>query len=144
MTPNDRRLETLRQLAAEYRPECVIELIWQACLTYDVESLRVRRLVEAGAGPAVPAHRDRLLALRLGAHRGARRGALRDGPGPEPRGRTQGSGVRHQESVQAMTPGGRAAMRNRKRSHDTLAVSHGRTTTSDSSLRHEPDSIPDR
>ncbi len=50
MTPNERRLETLRQLAAEYRPECVVELIWQACLTYDVESNRVRRLAEDELG----------------------------------------------------------------------------------------------
>ena len=46
MTPNDRRLDLLRRLAAEYRPECVIELIWQACLTYDVESHRIKRLAE--------------------------------------------------------------------------------------------------
>jgi benzoyl-CoA reductase/2-hydroxyglutaryl-CoA dehydratase subunit BcrC/BadD/HgdB len=46
MTPNDRRLEWLRAMAAAYRPQCVIELIWQACLTYDVESHRVRRLAE--------------------------------------------------------------------------------------------------
>ena len=46
MTKNTRRLETLKHLAAEYRPECVIELIWQACLTYDVESYQVRRMVE--------------------------------------------------------------------------------------------------
>jgi benzoyl-CoA reductase/2-hydroxyglutaryl-CoA dehydratase subunit BcrC/BadD/HgdB len=46
MTPNDRRLVLLRQLAADYRPECVVELIWQACLTYDVESHRVKRFVE--------------------------------------------------------------------------------------------------
>lgn len=46
MTRNDRRLESLRHLAAEYRAECVVELIWQACLTYDVESHRVRRLAE--------------------------------------------------------------------------------------------------
>jgi len=46
MSANDRRLNLLRQLAAEYRPQCVVELIWQACLTYDVESNRVRRLVE--------------------------------------------------------------------------------------------------
>ncbi len=50
MTPNDRRLETLRRLAAEYRPQCVVELIWQACLTYDVESNRVKRLVEDELG----------------------------------------------------------------------------------------------
>jgi benzoyl-CoA reductase/2-hydroxyglutaryl-CoA dehydratase subunit BcrC/BadD/HgdB len=50
MTPNDRRIETLRHLIAEYRPDCVIELIWQACLTYDVESHRVRRLAEEESG----------------------------------------------------------------------------------------------
>lgn len=46
MTRNDARLESLKQLAAEYRAECVIDLVWQACLTYDVEASRVRRLVE--------------------------------------------------------------------------------------------------
>jgi benzoyl-CoA reductase/2-hydroxyglutaryl-CoA dehydratase subunit BcrC/BadD/HgdB len=44
MTPNRRRFETLRQLAAQFRPDCVIELVWQACLTYDVESFHVRNL----------------------------------------------------------------------------------------------------
>jgi benzoyl-CoA reductase/2-hydroxyglutaryl-CoA dehydratase subunit BcrC/BadD/HgdB len=46
MTPNTARLDVLRELAASYRPECVIELVWQACLTYDVESHRVRAWVE--------------------------------------------------------------------------------------------------
>ena len=46
MTINDRRLESLGRMAAEYRPQCVVELIWQACLTYDVESSRVKRFVE--------------------------------------------------------------------------------------------------
>jgi benzoyl-CoA reductase/2-hydroxyglutaryl-CoA dehydratase subunit BcrC/BadD/HgdB len=46
MTLNNRRLDMLRQLAVEYRAECVIELTWQACLTYDVESHRVKRFVE--------------------------------------------------------------------------------------------------
>ena len=46
MTPNPRRFETLRALAAKFRPQCVIELVWQACLTYDVESWQVRKLVE--------------------------------------------------------------------------------------------------
>ncbi len=44
MTPNTRRFEMLRSLAAEYRPHCVIELVWQACLTYDIESFHVRKL----------------------------------------------------------------------------------------------------
>jgi benzoyl-CoA reductase/2-hydroxyglutaryl-CoA dehydratase subunit BcrC/BadD/HgdB len=46
MTPNARRLEMLRALAAKFRPQCVIEVIWQACLTYDVESFHIRRLAE--------------------------------------------------------------------------------------------------
>lgn len=50
MTRNDRRMETLEWLAAEYRPDCVIELVWQACLTYDVESHLVKRFAEAELG----------------------------------------------------------------------------------------------
>ena len=46
MTPNLRRFETLRSLAAKFRPHCVIELVWQACLTYDIQSFHVRKLAE--------------------------------------------------------------------------------------------------
>jgi len=46
MTPNHRRKEVLRDLVRQYRPHCVIDLIWQACLTYDVEACSVRRFVE--------------------------------------------------------------------------------------------------
>ena len=46
MTPNDRRVDSLRRLAADYRPQCVVELTWQACLTYDVEAHRVKWFVE--------------------------------------------------------------------------------------------------
>ncbi len=44
LTRNTARLDSLRKLAREYRAECIIDLIWQACLTYDVESHYVRRL----------------------------------------------------------------------------------------------------
>ncbi len=50
MTPNPRRFDSLRALAAKFRPACVIELVWQACLTYDVESWKVRQLVEEELG----------------------------------------------------------------------------------------------
>ncbi len=50
MTNNDRRLEVLRRLAVEYRPQCIIDLIWQACITYDVESYRIRQLAEQELG----------------------------------------------------------------------------------------------
>jgi benzoyl-CoA reductase/2-hydroxyglutaryl-CoA dehydratase subunit BcrC/BadD/HgdB len=45
-TPNARRLERLRELARDFRAQAVIELIWQACLTYAVEAFNVKRLVE--------------------------------------------------------------------------------------------------
>jgi benzoyl-CoA reductase/2-hydroxyglutaryl-CoA dehydratase subunit BcrC/BadD/HgdB len=50
MTPNERRMDLLRRLAREYRAQAVVELVWQACLTYDVESRRVRRLAEEDLG----------------------------------------------------------------------------------------------
>ncbi len=50
MTRNDRRLDLIRQMVEAYRPQCVIDLIWQACLTYDVESYRVKRFVEEEFG----------------------------------------------------------------------------------------------
>jgi len=50
MTTNDRRMEVLRKLVAEYNPQCIIELIWQACLTYDVESFLVKQLAEKELG----------------------------------------------------------------------------------------------
>jgi benzoyl-CoA reductase/2-hydroxyglutaryl-CoA dehydratase subunit BcrC/BadD/HgdB len=45
-TPNPGRLKLIRQLVQEYRPQCIIDLIWQACLTYDVESALIRQLAE--------------------------------------------------------------------------------------------------
>jgi benzoyl-CoA reductase/2-hydroxyglutaryl-CoA dehydratase subunit BcrC/BadD/HgdB len=46
MTPNTRRLDSLRQLAGEYRVDCIVDLVWQACITYDVEAHAVRRLAD--------------------------------------------------------------------------------------------------
>ncbi len=46
MTANEARFRTLRELARKFRPDCIIELVWQACLTYDIESYHVRTLVE--------------------------------------------------------------------------------------------------
>ncbi len=63
MTPNDRRLESLRRLARQYRPQCVIDFSWQACLTYDVESARIKDLARR-ARLALPADFHRLLAQR--------------------------------------------------------------------------------
>lgn len=49
MTPNDGRVDLLRKLTKEYRPDAVVELVWQACLTYDVESSRIKRWAEGEA-----------------------------------------------------------------------------------------------
>ncbi len=46
MTPNTGRLDLLDRLIGEFRPEGVVDLVWQSCLTYDVESEIVRRRVE--------------------------------------------------------------------------------------------------
>jgi benzoyl-CoA reductase/2-hydroxyglutaryl-CoA dehydratase subunit BcrC/BadD/HgdB len=46
MTPNTGRFRVLRELAVKFSPHCVIELVWQACLTYDIEAVQVRRVVE--------------------------------------------------------------------------------------------------
>jgi benzoyl-CoA reductase/2-hydroxyglutaryl-CoA dehydratase subunit BcrC/BadD/HgdB len=50
MTQNNRRIELLEQLARNYRPDCIVDLVWQACLTYDVESHFVRRLAAGKLG----------------------------------------------------------------------------------------------
>lgn len=49
LTPNPRRRESITRLAAEYRAQGVVELVWQACLTYDVESYWIRQTA-AGLG----------------------------------------------------------------------------------------------
>ena len=46
MTPNDGRLALLAELARVFRPDCVVDLSWQACLTYDVESWRIKEWAE--------------------------------------------------------------------------------------------------
>ena len=50
MTGNQGRLESLRRLAGEFRAECIVELVWQGCLTYDVESVRIKRFCEQELG----------------------------------------------------------------------------------------------
>ena len=46
MTKNDRRMDLLRDLVDEYSADCIVELVWQACITYDVESFFVKKLAE--------------------------------------------------------------------------------------------------
>lgn len=45
MTPNDNRLELLGRLIDEYKVDGVVEMTLQACHTYNVETLAIRRFV---------------------------------------------------------------------------------------------------
>ena len=45
MTPNPNRLELLGRLIDEYRVDGVVEMVLQACHTYNVETLGIRRFV---------------------------------------------------------------------------------------------------
>ncbi len=46
MTRNSGRMDLLKTLAGEYRADCIIDLVWQGCLTYDVESYFVKQAAE--------------------------------------------------------------------------------------------------
>jgi benzoyl-CoA reductase/2-hydroxyglutaryl-CoA dehydratase subunit BcrC/BadD/HgdB len=46
MSPNPGRVDLLNQLIEEFRVDGVVDLTWQACHTYNVESHVVRQLVE--------------------------------------------------------------------------------------------------
>jgi benzoyl-CoA reductase/2-hydroxyglutaryl-CoA dehydratase subunit BcrC/BadD/HgdB len=45
MTPNTGRLELLSKLAKQYSADAVVDLVWQACHTYNVESFQVGEFV---------------------------------------------------------------------------------------------------
>ena len=51
MTPNSGRIDLLNQFISDYRPDCIIDLVWQGCLTYDVESNLVRECADASNRP---------------------------------------------------------------------------------------------
>ena len=44
LTPNTLRQTLLEQWARESKAECIVEIIWQCCLTYDIESAMTREL----------------------------------------------------------------------------------------------------
>ena len=45
MSPNPNRYVVLENLASEFRADAVVDLTWQGCQTYDVESWSVKRFV---------------------------------------------------------------------------------------------------
>jgi benzoyl-CoA reductase/2-hydroxyglutaryl-CoA dehydratase subunit BcrC/BadD/HgdB len=59
MTPNPKRLDLLEVLVDEYRADGVVDIILQACHTYNVESFLVReRLVEGRGVPYISVETD--------------------------------------------------------------------------------------
>ncbi len=50
MTPNRGRLDLLDRLAARFKPQAVVDLVWHACHTYNVESWLVERHVRDSLG----------------------------------------------------------------------------------------------
>lgn len=50
MTPNPNRLELLGRLIDEYRVDAVVEITLQACHTYNVETLGIKRFVNEVKG----------------------------------------------------------------------------------------------
>ena len=45
MSPNPHRYEILKKLVQEFRADAVVDLTWQGCQTYDVESWSVKKFV---------------------------------------------------------------------------------------------------
>lgn len=46
MTPNNSRLDLIQELAEEYQVDGVVDLTWQACHTYNIESFILRNFVK--------------------------------------------------------------------------------------------------
>ena len=59
MTPNAKRLDLLEDLAGEYAAEGMVDLILQACHTYNVESFLVHERIQGGRGiPCITVETD--------------------------------------------------------------------------------------
>ncbi|MDY6972843.1 MAG: double-cubane-cluster-containing anaerobic reductase [Thermodesulfobacteriota bacterium] len=50
MTPNEGRLEMIGRLIREYKADGVMELVWQACHTYNIEAYEVKQYVTGELG----------------------------------------------------------------------------------------------
>lgn len=50
MTPNDRRINNTKELIKKYEVEGVVEVVLQACHTFNVEAEKMRRMVEEELG----------------------------------------------------------------------------------------------
>ncbi len=50
MTPNPNRLESIKEMAAAYRADAVMDMTWLGCHTYNAESTILQRFVEGRLG----------------------------------------------------------------------------------------------
>jgi Benzoyl-CoA reductase/2-hydroxyglutaryl-CoA dehydratase subunit, BcrC/BadD/HgdB len=46
MSPNPRRYEALRELAADFSADAIVDLTWQGCQTYGIESWTLKKFVQ--------------------------------------------------------------------------------------------------
>ncbi len=58
MTPNTGRKELLTKLIKEYSPDCIIDLSWQGCHTYDIESNIVKSIAISFSIPILKIQTD--------------------------------------------------------------------------------------
>jgi len=58
MSPNKPRFDLLGRLVEKFSPDCLIDLSWQGCLTYDVESYYVRRFAKDSRLPFLKIQTD--------------------------------------------------------------------------------------
>ena len=58
MTPNDNRMKLLAQLIREFKSDGVVEMTLQACHTYNLETERVRRLMQKEGMPFISVETD--------------------------------------------------------------------------------------
>lgn len=57
-TPNRGRFELLDRLAGDFRPDAVVDVVWMACHTYNVESARVRDWAQGRGLPFLKVETD--------------------------------------------------------------------------------------
>ena len=63
MTPDKNRFELMDRLLEEYKVDGVVEMTLQACHTYNVESLAIRRHVNGKGIPYIAVETDYSLSL---------------------------------------------------------------------------------
>ena len=66
MTPNPNRYKLLGRMIDEFQADAVVDMVLQACHTYNVESFGIKRFVNEEKGIPYNEHRDRLFSGRCG------------------------------------------------------------------------------